>query len=53
MPTHTDISTHKFVECSHQLSRRETLVEKSVCKYGMSRIKVVIIMASRTILYQL
>ena len=30
-------STQKFVECSDQFSCRKTLVEKSFCKYGMSR----------------
>ena len=45
--------THKFVECSHQFSRRETLVEKFLCEHGMLRKKVVIIMASPTVSYQL
>ena len=41
--------THKFLECSHQFSRRKTLVEKSFCEHGMSRRKVVLIMASPTV----
>ena len=40
------ISTHKFVECSYQFSLSKTLVEKSFCRHGMSRRKVVIILAS-------
>ena len=42
-----------FVECSQQFSPRKTLVEKSFCKHGISRRKVVIIMASPTVSYQL
>ena len=39
------LSILKFVECSHQFSCRRTLIEKSVCKHGMSRRNVVIIIA--------
>ena len=42
-----------FVECSHQFSHRKTLVEVSFCEHGMSRGKVVIIMASPVVSYQL
>ena len=41
-----------FVECSYQFSCRKTLIEKSFCEHGMSRRKVVIIMASPTVSYQ-
>ena len=50
--SHLLLNECSTVECSHQFSRRKTLAEKSFCKHGMSRRKVVIIMASPTVSYQ-
>ena len=42
-----------YLPINLQFSRIKALVEKSVCKHGMSRRKIVIIMASLSISYQL